>query len=319
MTTSVKKILWNIFSALLVLAIFYFLGREFLKNWDQIRSYEFRFNISLLLIASAAYGATFILFSIGWHIILRHLHHPISLKEIWLYFCITQPAKYIPGKIWIPVTRMKFCKPHGVPNSITLLSTGIEGVMEILAGSYVSVITLLQAGFLGPFSIWGTIAISGFGLVLLCPPVFYFFINLYLRIVKQPFILKNMRASFRQLLLLQVIYVFGMLGLGVSQFLFLQSFAPIPMQYAILLISIGTFSVVASIIAFFAPAGLGVREGIWFMALKSISVPSVALIFAFVSRLWMVVVEALLTFIALPIFLLQQRKARMTNALRPPL
>lgn len=317
--TSAKKLLWNILSVLLVVAVFYFLGRELLKNWEQIKSYEFRFSGPLLFAASAVYAITLTVFAIGWRIILQHLHYRISLKEIWLYFCITQPAKYIPGKIWMPVTRMKFCKPCGVPNSITLLSTGIEGVMEIFAGSYVAVTALLQAEFLSSFAIWGTIAVGGGGLILLYPPIFYFFINLYLRIVKQPLIPKNMQTSFWQLVLLQIIYIIGMLGLGVSQFLFLQSFAAVPAQYAALLISIGTFSIVASILAFFAPAGLGVREGIWYVALKNISMPSVALIYAFVSRLWMIIVEALLAFIALPLFLVRQRKARMTNALRPPL
>lgn len=314
-----KKILWNVLSALLVIAIFYFLGREFLKNWEQIRSYEFRFDISLLLIASAIYAVVLGIFAIGWCIILRHLHNPIPLKETWLYFCITQPAKYIPGKIWIPVTRMKFCKPHGVPHSITLLSTGIEGVMEILAGSYVSAIILLQAEFLGSFSVWGTIAISGSGILLLYPPIFYFFINLFLRIARQPLITKNLRTSFVHLFLLQILYVAGMFGLGAAQFIFLQSFAPVPMAHAALLTAIGTFSYVASIIAFFAPAGLGVREGIWFEALKNISTPSVALIYAFISRAWTIIIEALLAFIALPIFLVRQRKARTTSALRPPL
>lgn len=314
-----KKILWNILSALLVIAIFYFLGREFLKNWEQIRSYEFRFDISLLLIASAIYAVVLGVFAVGWCIILRHLHHPIPLKEIWLYFCITQPAKYIPGKIWIPVTRMKFCKPHGVPHSITLLSTGVEGMMEILAGSYVAIIMLLQTDFLGSFSLLGTIAISVSGILLLYPPIFYFFINLFLRIARQPLIPKNLRTSFVQLFSLQIIYVVGMFGLGAAQFIFLQSFAPVPMSHAALLTAVGTFSLVASILAFFTPAGLGIREGIWFEALKNISTPSVALIYAFVSRAWMVVIEAILAFIALPIFLLQRRKARTTSALRPPL
>ena len=313
-----KKILWNIVSALLLVAIFYFLGREFWHNWNQIRSYEFHFNLPVLGMASLVYAIAFGVLSFGWYLILRYLNHGFSFGDALLFFCMTQPAKYIPGKIWLPVARIKCCKSRGVPGSITLLSTGIEGVMEIFAGAYVSVIALLQTDFFGRSSVIGTILISVIGLGVLIPPVFYFFINLYLSIVKLPHIEKHQRVSFWKLLLLQIIFITGVLGLGISQFLFLQSFAPVALSQAPFLISVGIFSYIASVLAFFAPGGLGVREGIWYVALKSVGTASVALIYAFSSRLWTIVVEALLLFISLPLFLLKQRRARATNAPHRP-
>jgi hypothetical protein len=242
MTTSVKKLLWNIFSVLLVLAVFYFLGREFFRNWTQIRSLPLQFHLSYLGLASAAYAATFVVLSVGWYLVLRYLHQPIVWIDAFLFFCMTQPAKYIPGKIWLPVARMKFCKPLGIPNSISLLSTGIEGVMEIFAGTYVSLIALFQTEFLRQFSLWGTVGISGLGLILLYPPVFYFFINTYLKIVKRDPLTKNQHASFLKLLLLQIIFIVGMLGFGVAQFLFLQSLAPVSLSHAPFLVGVGVFS-----------------------------------------------------------------------------
>ncbi|MBI4995288.1 flippase-like domain-containing protein [Candidatus Peregrinibacteria bacterium] len=313
MKTVIKKLTINLISILLVLAIFYFLGREFVHDWGKIKSYSFNFNFGLLTLSIVLYAITFFFLSLGLYLILKYFHKKIPFYENWLYFCITQPAKYIPGKIWMAVARMKFFKPHEIPNPITFLATGTESVLEIFAGAYISLVAILQTDLLGNSSFWGTIVVSAFGLLFLYPPVFYFFINLYLRIVRLPLIEKHQRVSFLKILLLQIIYALAMAGFGISHLVFLQSFAPVASQYFPFLISIGSFSYVASMIALFAPSGLGVREGIWFLALKTLVASPVAIIYAFASRIWTIVVEAILLFICLPLFWIKRNGARTKN------
>lgn len=296
-----KKHAINIFSALLIALLFYFLGRVFLHNWYHIREYSFHFNIPLVIVASLLYAASFFFLAVGWAAILHFLRHPLPLPEVFLYFCITQIAKYIPGKIWIALARMKYLKPrHKIPNSVTLLSTGIEAVLEVLAGTYVSAIAILQIPALGKFSLFGTIIITVIGLLLLIPHFFYFFVNLFLKIVKRPLLPRNHHASFDQLFLLQMNYVIFALCLGLAQLFFLQSFAPVANTNFAVLIGIGAFSYVASILALFSPSGIGVREGVWYIALKRIVEPHVAIIYAFASRLWTIAVEVILLLICLP-------------------
>lgn len=310
MGTYIKKLAINIISISLVLAIFYFLGRQFAHDWEKIKTFSFDFNFGLLSLSVILYIITFFFLSLGLTLVLKYFHKQIPFYENWLYFCITQPAKYIPGKIWIAVARMKFFKKHEIPNAITLLATGTESVLEIFAGAYISLIAILQTDILGNSSFWGTIVVSGLGLLFLYPPVFYFFINLYLKIVKLPPLERHQRASFLKILLLQAIYIAAMAGFGVSHLVFLQSFAPVSAQYFPFLISIGSFSYVASIIALFAPSGLGVREGVWFLALKTIITSPIAIIYAFASRIWTIVIEAILLFIALPMLWITQRRAK---------
>lgn len=289
------------------MAIFYFLGRAFARNWQEIHSFHFNFDFFILGFASLIYAFSFFALAVGWWLILIYLHHPIGLYEAFLYFCITQPAKYIPGKIWIAVTRMRFCKPHGVSNSITLLSTGIESAMEIFAGSYISIIAILQSNALGKTSFWGAIVASGLGLLVLYPPIFYFLINIFLKIVRKPLLHKDRHVSFAKLLLLQIVYIAGIAGLSLSHFFFLQSFVPISISHLPFILGIGGFSYVASILALFVPSGFGVREGIWYLAMKRVSVPHVALIFSFASRIWTMIVEAILLFVALPLLWVHRR------------
>lgn len=308
-----KKILFNVLSVILVVAIFFFLGREILNNWGKIKEFQFKFNLPVLLSASALYALAFIPLSAGWHLILKYVKTPLPFLETFLYFCITQPAKYIPGKIWIAVTRMKFCKTHNVPHSITLLSTGIESIVEIIASSYIALIAFFWTGALGKLSYWGIMLATISGLIILYPPIFYACINLYLKIVKREPLPKNQQVSFLKLLLLQMIFMLGMFMFSFSQVIFLQAFAPITPDQIPFLTGIAAFSYVASILAVFTPSGLGVRESIWYLALKYSMASHVALMFAFISRIWTIIIEAILLFISVPVLWM---KHRMHNKLK---
>lgn len=298
--SSVKKLCLDLLSLLLVGAIFFFLGRELIKNWDFIKNYKLSFDPFLLAAACFVYALAFLPLSAGWFLILKYVKNPIPFIETVLYFLITQPAKYLPGKIWLAVARMKFCKKHDVPNSITLLTTGIEGFMEILAGSYISIMAIIQTNVLGKYSLLMLTLATAAGLLLLVPRVFYFFINVYLKIVKRDPVLKSQQVSFSRLLGLQAVFITGVGVMSAAQALFLMSLAQIDLKFFPLLVSIGAFTYTASILAVFTPSGLGVREGIWYVALKTMIAPPVALVFSFVSRLWIIVVEALLLFFAAP-------------------
>ncbi len=296
---TVRKVLSYIVTGLLIGAVIYFLGTEVAKNWEQIRSFPFDFNIPLLALSSGLYIGSLFILAIGWYFLFQYFKYPISLSEAFIYFFATQPAKYIPGKIWIPITRMRLCKPHGIPQSITFLTTIIEAVMEIFAGAYLSSLIIGEVGFEGGGAIAVQIGICIVGLMLLIPKVFYFIIDIYLKLTKHPPLEKVERVSFKQLLVLQIIYVGGVALLGISHAVFLQSFIDLPASQFQTVAAIGAFSYIASILAFFSPSGLGVREGIWYVALKKIIAAPAALVFSFVSRLWNVALEVIAALIAL--------------------
>lgn len=304
---SLKRLLVRVFSALLVLSIFYFLGNEVIKNWEQISAFEFHFNIPFLLLSCVTYATAFGAFGLGWALLLRCMGCHIPLGKNLLYFFISQPAKYIPGKIWLAVARLKYCSEHGVSKSIAVLSTFFEAEMEVFAGAYITLFTLMQSELLGAHAKIGLYVLAACGVVFLIPRVLYFFINLYLKVLKHEPVPQEKHADFKTLFGLQLIYIIGMGLLGISHLLFLKSFVDIPAAGATFIISVTVFSYIAGIVAIFTPSGLGVREGVWFLALKNLAGPHTALIFSFISRLWTIVVEVILAAGSL-IFLAHQKR-----------
>lgn len=303
-----RKLLFNIIGAILAIAVFYYLAREIIKHWELIKEYEFDFHIPTLIAATGALIATYFVFAFGWFLLLRYFGCSMGFKRTLIYFFVTHPAKYLPGKIGLPLARLKTCADEKVSAPLIFISTFEEASMEVLAGIYVSVIAILQMPELSRYSVWVMIFMIVLGLLLLVPRIFYFFINFYMRVLQEPPIPKERWVGYGGLLLLQGTYVLGLIGIGIAQLTFLQAFAPVQIQFFPFLISIGAFSTVAGILAVFAPGGLGVREGVWYLALQTITAPHIALIYAGVSRIWMIIIEALLSFGALPFLLRDQER-----------
>ena len=298
-----KKIAVHILSIGLVAAVFFVLGREISSQWHLIKNYEFHLKWHLVLLATGVYSISFFFLATGWWLLLRNVNTPIKYWDAIIFFFISLPCKYIPGKIWTAVVRTKLCKKYSVSTSVCFLTTGIEGIMEILAGIYISLFAVITSVDFGQAAKIGAGAFVVLGLLLLIPRIFYVFINIFLRLTHQPIISHEGRVGFKKLLVVQVTFGLAMLLMGVSQVIFLKAFTRVPMEYTLYLVSLGTFSYVASVLAFFTPSGLGVREGVWFIALKGIVVEYIGLIFALVSRLWTIIVEALMCSIALGFFL----------------
>lgn len=312
MSQRVKKILVQLVSLGLVAAVFYVLGKEISSQWYLIKNYEFHLQWHLVLLASGVYSISFLLLATGWWLLLRNVNSPIKFRDAVIYFFITIPCKYVPGKIWGAVARAKLCKKYSVSTSVCFLTTGIEGIMEVLAGIYISLFAVLTSVDFGRGAKIGAAALVVLGLLLLVPRIFYTCVNIFLRLTNQPVISHEGRVGVKKLLVVQITFGLGMLLMGLSQVIFLKAFTHVPMKYTLYLVSLGTFSYVASVLAFFTPSGLGVREGVWYIALKGIVVEYIGLIFALVSRLWTIIVEALLCCIALGFFLLVRENREET-------
>src|SRR3989338_1356215 len=76
-----KKIIINVVSVLVLIGIFYFLGRELGDNWKEIQNYPFRFDVPLVAFASLVYTGSFLVLAVGWYLLLKYFHHPLPFKE----------------------------------------------------------------------------------------------------------------------------------------------------------------------------------------------------------------------------------------------
>lgn len=199
-----------------------------------------------------------------------------------LYFVPSQ-GKYIPGKIWAATWAVSAYRREGASLaaalSCMLLLTAINLISAVL-------IALLTASTLTPDQEWLTLA--GLLLISLHPRAFYTLLNRALNWFGKPPLPHTISAG----ALLRLVLLNGgyWLVLGFGLLCLNQAIMP-SSGMSLGLICAQALAQVSGLLAFFAPAGLGVREGV----LASLLAPSLglgpAMLLAAVQRLWLLAVE----------------------------
>ncbi|QDU60383.1 hypothetical protein Pan216_12220 [Planctomycetes bacterium Pan216] len=204
---------------------------------------------------------------------------------------LPQLAKYVPGKIWTIVVAMELFAREGVARRVALVTIALV----MAAGLLANVLTTLLLGgevILRHFGPW-TFGIALGSLVAFAfPPCFYGLSNWGLRLLgKEPL---SARLSLWELLLVVITLVVTCLLTGTAFFLLLASFYPVSWDQWPTIAAIFLSAQVAGFVALFAPAGIGVREGILLMGLQGIVGPGPAIVVTGVCRLWQTAIELML-------------------------
>ena len=248
-----------------------------------------------ILSAIAAYQCLFV----GWVILLRRTGHYSAghVKSYLRIWWISFLYRYVPGKVLLAVERARMGSAVGIPPAAGAALTVVETLLSILAGGAVSLLAVTyytEAGtpvFVGAAGL-AIVAVFVFpaGLRVLCG----------LRFVRTRYPeLASVELGVGDILVSILPYILHYLLLGLSFFLLslnLQLFSWVDLPG---LCGIYALSHVASLIALFAPAGLGVREGALAVQLGRLLPTGVAEALAIGVRIWFTLIELLCYFVVL--------------------
>lgn len=204
-----------------------------------------------------------------------------------LYF-IPALGKYIPGKLWSVAGALQLFHLTGLPKARA--SAALMMHMVIVLAVTVLIAIGFGASSLAPnVSIWSFVAALAVLAVLASPKVFYGFFNLALRLTgRQPM---EHSAGYRDLLATTFVLVIGRLMYAGGFVLLVGSFYSLTRADIPVLIGTFCFAQVAGVVALFAPAGIGVREGILIYALQPIVGTGNAIAVTGFCRLWQTAME----------------------------
>jgi len=244
------------------------------------------------VLACVAVAAYYLLFVIGWMWILAdwgvQITYPVSLRAE----MVSMLAKYVPGGVWTPAARVVAMRRAGVTDgALVTAAMLIEAGLSAVAGVLVFAISLAWVhGVNGPIT-----AVGAFGVVvavLLQPRVFRPLASRFLR-----------KLGYRELPPLRVrtmvmllwyyagTWVIGGMGL----WLLLRSVGSHPAVNTIVFLG-GTSAVgaIVAVLAFFAPSGLGAREGSMYGLMLAVASQGAALGATVLNRVAITLVEVLL-------------------------
>jgi len=291
---------WKVYLQIFfVILIFLFIFKLFYNNIDQLKQYELNFEIWKLITGIFLISLLYFLQSSGWYLITKKFNADIGFAKSFTYWIYSQLGKYIPGKIWIPVSRSYFYEKEGISLKRTTFLFLLETVFSATSACIISLLFLIlyKSEVLERYLFLFLVFVVAF-CVFLHPKIFFMVINFLLRLLKKN---KLEGVSFTYFYVLKVLFIYflawGLLGIG---FYFIASSVfSIGIEYVPLFIAALSFSFVIGYLAVFAPAGLGVREGMLILVLSSVLPVAVSTAISVLIRVFTTVVELVIVLFTL--------------------
>lgn len=294
----VKKIL-----SIAVPLIFYGLFGVFLVlyvrslDYNQLRA--IRISWPYMLIATI-FGLAFRYWGVYiWVTLLKSLgaQHLGSLVRLTYVYAKSWLGRYIPSPGAWMMGKVYFASKHGISKNKLAVSSILEGSLQIVVVMTISFAMLIFDRRFdvveSRYKILMFIIVIG-GIIVMMPPIFNRVISLGYSVVKRKKFDTSHKASSNTIITGSLLYTVGAIINGLSLFFIAKSVYPtLGYDNLIFVMGVGNLAGAVSMLAVFAPSGIGVRESIQLVLLSIIMPKEAALVVTVITRLWGVGIDFL--------------------------
>lgn len=272
--------------------LFYLRSIDLDKIWGVNFIWFYVFVASIFGLASR-YWAIFI-----WFVLLKGLGAKGLAKskgQLIYVYAKSWLGRYIPGTApWI-LGKIYFASKHGVSKNKLAVSSLLEGALQVSVVMAVAMVMLVFDHRLDVIDVWLKVAMVGVLVVcIICilPSIFNRIIAMAYRLLKKKEIDKEHLADGKTIAKGVLMFVVTAVTSGLSLFFIAKAVDPNLSYHNIwFVMGAGNLAAAASMLAIFAPSGLGVREGIQLVLFSLIMPKELALVVVVVTRLWSVAID----------------------------
>ncbi|WP_022881560.1 lysylphosphatidylglycerol synthase domain-containing protein [Gryllotalpicola ginsengisoli] len=267
---------------------------DYLRSIDFSKLRDARFEPWYFIIATVLgllfrYWGAFI-----WTVLLRSLGaRQVRMNATLVYvYAKSWMGRYIPGTApWI-LGKIFFASKQGISRNKLAVSSLLEGALQVIVQLLFALVLLLfdhRLAIFTPQLKWLLAAAAFVCVVLLVPPVFNAVVSLAYRVLRRRRLDREHLADARTVGTGFGLYAIGSFASGLSLFFISKTVYPeLPYHQLSFVMGVSTLAAAVSMIAVFAPSGLGVREGIQLALLSVIMPTEIALTITVIMRLWSV-------------------------------
>lgn len=207
-------------------------------------------------------------------------------------FFISQLGKYVPGSVWPVLAQIELTKDRGIPRSRSATGALVGMAVGVVTSAMVSTVLLLTTARDAISTYWFVLPIVPIGLIALTPPVLARILGILGRVTRRE--LSTTRLSWSGLGA-SVFWSFVMwICFGAHSWLIVRDLISGDVPSFGLMLAAFAFAWLAGFLVIVAPAGVGVREAVFVLAVGgALTVPD-ALALAILSRFLLTIVDALL-------------------------
>ena len=225
-----------------------------------------------------------------------------SRKELNLVYAKAWLGRYIPGSIVWVAGKVYFASKLGISKTKLAVSSYLEAVIQLATTLLLAVLLVVldpMTRELAGAAIWLMVALLLVGVIALYPPVLARYAGFGYRLLKkQQLDPANLPTAN---VMLQASLRFTLSALISSLAFYLVLFAIYPdlgLSHLFYVLALTSIANALSMVAVFAPAGVGVREGVLIAGLAVIVDPAIALLAALLMRVLSIVWDGLFFLIA---------------------
>jgi glycosyltransferase 2 family protein len=272
------------------LVIGFFIGRTIYRNWGQVRQADWQLAPLYLLISLVLTVPWFTYRPLVWKILLARFGYDLPFPVAFRVLRQAEMSRYVPGAVWQYLSRVYLAGRWGVPATASLGATMVETVLLLLAALPLAVWNLHQA--LPAMGGYPRIALAAFlvgSIFVVHPRILNWWAAILSRYTRQPY--RELQVRWITLAGIWLSYLAMWLVLGLAVAFFVRGVMAIPAGQFPSVASGYVAAWVASMMAVIAPAGMGVRDGIFGLLLRRVMPVGAALTIALAVRLWLTVIE----------------------------
>jgi glycosyltransferase 2 family protein len=295
---SFRNILQVVLAFIVVITTAFFFYSQFMKNWDQVNTFNFNVTWYYVVISFALMVVSFLIETYIWQICVNdYVQKKLRFTESLALLNTSALLKYIPGRIWSYTAQIAMMSSRGISKSLLIYVNAIcflcfavvSGVYGFCYYFFVIKVTFLSISI----SILALFIIVDFAFVKWNTSI----INRLIVVINMLFKREIEPIKMRKLLIfsIQLLYLFDYMFMGMSMYFLSQGLGMAVSLSSIIAIA-ATISISSLLghIVFISPAGLGVREGTMFVMLKQFSSIEAALILPIATRLVLITIDVLL-------------------------
>ncbi|MDY4079139.1 MAG: lysylphosphatidylglycerol synthase transmembrane domain-containing protein [Clostridium sp.] len=285
-----KKKLLKIIGVILSLLILWFMGNQFVKNWEDIKPYLSNMKIGWFIISIIMYAIVFLLTGYNWSYLLWKMDSKLGKMDYLDIHMTSALARYIPGGIWNIVGKAYMCTSKGVEKRATTISMILEYVFQIISSS-LFLLFFIPILFSNNNNSFWIVALAGL-LIILTVIFIPNIIKVGIKVIGKVFKDDTSEIS------LEKKYVYNILGryvgvwilTGIGLIILVIAFSKVEILQGIYLILSYPISWV---IGFLSPSpnGMGIREGVLGVLLGNSYNYQLILLITLTSRIWTILGE----------------------------
>ena len=285
-----KKALTFCFYVLVVVFVFlYFKDIE----WDVLLKVEFNWGMQLGSFLLRMAGL--VILPPAWGVLLKSFGDRLSSKKLYSIYAQSWIGRYIPGKVAWLGGKIYFAVEEGVDKGTAIISSFLDSMLQVIASLLVAAIFFIIVGPLPNMDgnhVLLTYGITVALLICLIPAVFNRVVGLVHRVLKKKSIPTKYHMGGKDIVKSTAIVTVGKVLSGVAVSLLAVAVYPqLTFSEFIFVIAVNSSATAIGMVALFAPAGLGVKEGLQMVMLSAVLPREMVLVVITMASLQSIVVD----------------------------